>query len=99
MLEEVPMKEKKRIAAGINWRRTMIAPMMMKIQRVTPASFRLIDLANAGVAIRAINPTVNPANQDFLPLNIPHPPFLLGSPLQMHFVCQCERKDKLYLIF
>jgi hypothetical protein len=81
MLEEVPMKEKKRIAAGINWRRMITAPMIMKIQRAIPASLRLIDLANAGVAIRVIKPTINPANQGFLPFNILHPPFLMGSTL------------------
>jgi hypothetical protein len=78
MLEEVPMKEKKRIAAGINWRRTITAPMMMKIQRITPPSFRLMDLANAGVAIRINHPTINPANQGFLPFNTLHSPFLVG---------------------
>jgi hypothetical protein len=53
--------------------------MMMKIQRITPPSFTLMDLANAGVAIRTIHPIINPANQGFLPLNILHSPFLLGA--------------------
>jgi hypothetical protein len=38
----------------------------------------VIDLANAGVAIRRINPLIPPINQDLLPFNILHSPFLLG---------------------
>jgi hypothetical protein len=54
----------------------MTAPMMMKIHRATPASFKLIDLANAGVAIRVTKPTVNPVIHDLFPFNMPHSPFL-----------------------
>jgi len=42
----------------------------MKIHRTIPASLKLIDLAKAGVAVRVINPTINPANQNLLPFNI-----------------------------
>jgi len=52
----VPMKLKKTITAGINWRRTINAPMMMKIQRAIPCSLKVIDLANAGEVITVINP-------------------------------------------
>jgi hypothetical protein len=78
MFEEVPMKEKKRIAAGINWRRTITVPMMMKIQSVAPASFRLMDLAKTGVADSAITPSTNPVNQVLFPFNTAHTPFLMG---------------------
>jgi hypothetical protein len=44
---------------------------MRKIQKAIPASLKLIDLANAGVAIRVANPIINPINQGFLSLNIP----------------------------
>jgi hypothetical protein len=43
-----------------------MAPMMMKIQRAVPAPFRLIDLANAGEAIRVIKPTINPTFNAFI---------------------------------
>ena len=56
----VPMKLKKTITVGINWRRAINAPMMMKIQRVIPCSLKVIDLANAGELIRVINPIINP---------------------------------------
>jgi len=75
------MKEKKRIAAGINWRRTITAPMMMKIHRAIPASLNEIPLAKAGVAIRVTRPTVKPANHDLFIFAIPHSPFLFGSTL------------------
>jgi len=80
------MKEKKRIAAGINWRRTITAPMMMKIQRVNPASFRLIDRANPGVAINKDNPTIIVVDQIFF--DITHTPFLIRWTLIMHSICQ-----------
>jgi len=47
--------------------------MMMKIQSATPASFKLIDLANAGVAIRENNPTINPTKKVFSPLTSSFP--------------------------
>jgi len=56
----VPMKLKKTITVGINWRRAINAPMMMKIQRVIPCFMKVIDLANAGEVIRVINPIINP---------------------------------------
>jgi hypothetical protein len=59
----------------------MIAPMMIKIHKAIPASLKLIPLAYAGVAIPARsgmnNPTIIPANQGFLPFNIPHSPFFI----------------------
>jgi hypothetical protein len=68
---------------------TITAPMMMKIHRAIPASLKLIDLAKAGVTIPTrsgmINPTIIPANQDFLPFDIPHSPFLMGSNLNIAF--------------
>jgi hypothetical protein len=59
--------------------------MMIKIQRATPASFREIDFANAGVAIRVINPHISPTSQDFLPFNIFYSPFLMGSKIDPAF--------------
>jgi hypothetical protein len=85
MFEEVPTNEKKRMAAGINCRRTMTAPMMMKIQRATPASFRESDFANAGVAIKMINPIVIPVAQSFLSFSIQHPSFLLDATSSLAF--------------
>jgi hypothetical protein len=35
-----------------------------------------MDLANAGVAIRMVNPNINPANLNFFSLNTLHSPFL-----------------------
>jgi hypothetical protein len=58
---------------------------MMKTQRAIPASLKLIPLANAGVAMRVINPTIIPANQYFLLFDIPHSPFLMGSTLNIAF--------------
>jgi hypothetical protein len=59
--------------------------MMMKIQRATPASFRLIDLAKAGVAIKMSKLVVSPLTNDFFPFNIPHSPFLFGFNLKSAF--------------
>jgi hypothetical protein len=83
--EVVPIKEKKSIAAGISWRRTITAPMMMKIQRATPASFRLIDRANAGVAIKLTKIMIIPVSHVFVPFDIPHSPFLFGLDLKVAF--------------
>jgi hypothetical protein len=58
------------MAAGINWRRTIIAPIIMKIQRAVPPSFRLMDRANAGEAIKVINPTANPTFNPFILFSI-----------------------------
>jgi hypothetical protein len=74
------MKDKKRIVAGINCRRTITAPMMMKTQRAIPASLKEIPLAKAGVAIKVTRPTTNPDNHDRFILAIPHSPFLLDLP-------------------
>jgi hypothetical protein len=48
----------------------MMAPMITKTQRAGPASFRLIDLANAGEAARVINPTINPTFNPFAVFSI-----------------------------
>jgi hypothetical protein len=56
------MKLKKRIAAGISWRRTITAPMIRKIQRAVPAPLNSMDRAKAGVAS---NVTATPANPAF----------------------------------
>ena len=77
----VPINAKKRIAAGINCSRTIIAPMMIKIHRATPASFRLIDLANAGVEIKLIKPTMKPIVKTFFPFIILLSPFLIVIPI------------------
>jgi hypothetical protein len=53
--------------------------MMMNIHRATPASFKLIPLANAGVANIVNNPTIIPVNQGFIRFNTSHSPFLMGS--------------------
>jgi hypothetical protein len=53
--------------------------MIIKTQRATPASFRLIDLAKAGVAMRVMHSPAKPAIHDFFSFNMPHSPFLLGS--------------------
>jgi len=66
----LPMKLKKRMAAGINCRRTTTVAMSMKIQRVVPAPFKLIDLANTGEATRVINPTINPTLNPFFAFSI-----------------------------
>jgi len=42
MLEVTPMKEKNRIAAGINWRSTIITPIMIHRAGRVPISLRLI---------------------------------------------------------
>jgi hypothetical protein len=52
-----------------------MAPMMMKIQRAVPASLKLIPLANAGDAIREINPTINPTFNPFILFSIFVSPF------------------------
>jgi hypothetical protein len=54
----VPTNVKKRIIAGINWSKIIMAPMIINIQRATPASLRLIDLAKAGLDIKIINANV-----------------------------------------
>jgi hypothetical protein len=66
MVEAEPIKEKKRIAAGINWRRIITAPMMIKIQREIPASFMLKLFPNDGVAKRIIQTTVDKVMRAFL---------------------------------
>jgi hypothetical protein len=70
------MKLKKRIAAGINWRRTMIAPIIRKIQRATPAPFNSMDLANAGVAKSVIAAPISPTFRVCLFPNMAYSPFL-----------------------
>jgi hypothetical protein len=42
-----------------------------------------MDLANAGVAIRVINPIINPVNLCFFSLNKLLPPFLKGLIYQL----------------
>jgi hypothetical protein len=59
---------------------------MTKIQKAIPASLKslkLMDLANAGVAIRVINPIVNPVNLCFFSLNKLLSPFPNGSIYQL----------------
>jgi hypothetical protein len=85
MVVAVPMKLKKSMAAGINWRRTIIAPTMMKIQRAVPAPLRLIALAKAGDAIKVINPTINPTFNPFIFFSIFNSSFLLFSILIIAF--------------
>jgi hypothetical protein len=75
----VPIKVKKRIVAGINCRRIIIDPMMIKIHRDVPASFQLKLFANTGVAIRIAQPAANTIIEIFLVLDITSSPFLLGS--------------------
>jgi len=82
---EVPMKLKKRMAAGISWRRMMIAPIMMKIQRAAPAPLRLMLLAKAGDAIKVMNPTVNPTFNPFIIFSIFISSLLLFSILTFAF--------------
>ena len=48
---------------------------MAKIQKAAP-SFTLMDFANAGVAIRVINPIINPVNLCFFSLDTLLPPLL-----------------------
>ena len=70
---------------------------MTKIQKAIPASLKslkLMDLANAGVAIRVINPNINPANLFFFSLNTLLPPFLKGSILSTHFMYKRETKNQ-----
>ena len=55
---------------------------MAKIQKAAP-SFTLMDFANAGVAIRVINPIINPVNLCFFSLNTLLPPSLKGSIYQL----------------
>ena len=71
-----PMKLKKRIAAGINWRRTMMAPMIKKIQRAVPAPFNSMDLANAGEAKSVIAAPITPIFKLCLFPNMANSPFL-----------------------
>jgi hypothetical protein len=59
--------------------------MMMKIHMATPASFRLIDLAKAGVAIKMTKPPIKLGTNDLFILNISHSPFLLGSSYEIAF--------------
>jgi hypothetical protein len=51
----------------------------MKIHNEIPASFKLMDLANAGVATKLIMPTINPATAAFFASNIANSPFLSVS--------------------
>jgi len=81
----VPIKEKNRMIAGISWRRTIIAPIIMKIHKATPASFKLIPLANAGVAVKLIKLTIRAETNFFFPFGIPHSPFLFGFALWSAF--------------
>jgi len=60
--------------------------MMMKIHRVVPALSRLIDLAKAGVAIRAINPAINPTLTRIILFFIFNSSFVLFSTLKIAFV-------------
>ena len=59
----------------------------MKIQRATPASFKLTDLANAGVEMRLMIATIKPVLKNLNPFSIFYSPFKLASQL-LHFVCQ-----------
>jgi hypothetical protein len=52
----------------------------MKIQRAVPPSFRLIDLAKAGVAIKLINPTINPTFNPLIFFPMFSSSFVLISP-------------------
>jgi hypothetical protein len=81
------------MAAGISWRSTIRAPITTKIQSATPASFRLIVLAKAGVAIKPINPTIDIVHQVLL---IFHSPFLPNQALLTHLTCQNEKKITFY---
>jgi len=49
---------------------------MIKIQKATPVSSKLMGFANTGLAIRIINPIINPANMCFFSPNTLHSPFL-----------------------
>jgi hypothetical protein len=75
----VPIKEKNRIAAGISWRRIMIAPIIRKIHKAIPASLKLIDLANAGDDIRLVIKTAKIRVKLFLPFDISNSPFLFNT--------------------
>jgi hypothetical protein len=85
--------------AGISWRRRIIVPIMAKIQKATPVSLKLMDLANAGVAIRVVNPIINPANLVFFSLNTLHSPFLEGSFLSTHLMYKRETKNQKCTIY
>jgi hypothetical protein len=61
----------------------------MKIQRVIPASLKLIPLAVAGVAVRVTKPIINPTKQVFRPSNTLHSPFLMGSCSILHYCISC----------
>lgn len=71
-----------------------MAPIMTKIQKATPVSLKLMDLPNAGVAIRAVNPIINPANLCFFSLNTLHSLLLKGPILSTHFMCKRETKNQ-----
>jgi len=92
----VPMKMKKTITVGINWRSAINAPMMMKIQRVIPCSMKVIDLANAGV-IRVINPIINPTID---PISVSFNYYLLSFVLNLNecissqFWCRHKKTHK-----
>jgi hypothetical protein len=66
---------------------------MMKIQSVGPASFKLMDLANAGEAVKLINPTINPTFNPFIAFSIFISSFICLSTLIKHFVCQKYNYD------
>ena len=92
---EVATKLKKRIIAGISWRRTMADPMIIKIQRATPASLKLIDRAKAGEARRRITSCVRvnpkPTSSFFILKHLLFDLFCKSSnlqPLPMHNLCQ-----------
>jgi hypothetical protein len=55
----------------------MIEPMMMKIHSVGPASFKLIDFANTGEAIKLIKPAANPTFNPLIIFSIVVSPFFL----------------------
>jgi len=68
---------------------------MIKIQKANPVSLKLMDLANAGVAIRMVNPIINPVNLGLFSLNTPRSPFLQGSILPTDFMCTRETKNQI----
>lgn len=84
-----PMKLKKRIAAGISWRRTMMAPIIKKIQRAVPAPLNSMDLANAGVESSVNAAPITPTFKICLFLN------MACSPLS--FYLKLLNRLKLYL--
>ena len=98
LCDNVATKEKNKMIAGISWRRTRIAPITTKIQKAIPVSLKLMARANAGVAIKVVNPIINPANLCFFSLSTVRSPFINGFTNAFH-VQTWNQESKLYNLY